>query len=67
MGMDLVPVYADSSEGVDEGPGTIRISPDVMNNLGVRIVSAEYKKLNNQIDTVGYLSFLPHRFAVNKR
>ena len=57
MGMDLVPVYADSSEGVDEGPGTIRISPDVMNNLGVRIVSAEYKKLNNQIDTVGYVAY----------
>jgi Cu(I)/Ag(I) efflux system membrane fusion protein len=57
MGMDLVPVYADSGEGVDEGPGTIRISPDVINNLGVRTASAEYKELNNQIDTVGYVAY----------
>ncbi|MFT7007517.1 MAG: Cu(I)/Ag(I) efflux system membrane fusion protein [Colwellia sp.] len=57
MGMDLVPVYADASEGVDEGPGTIRISPDVINNLGVRTVNAEYKSLHNQIDTVGYVTY----------
>lgn len=57
MGMELVPVYADSGEGADEGPGTIRISPDVINNLGVRTVSAEYKQLNNQIDTVGYVTY----------
>jgi len=57
MGMDLVPVYADGGEGADEGPGTIRISPDVINNLGVRIVSAEYKSLHNQIDTVGYVTY----------
>jgi len=57
MGMDLVPVYADSGEGPDEGVGTIRISPDVINNLGVRTVSAEYKKLDKQIDTVGYVAY----------
>lgn len=57
MGMDLVPVYADSGEGADEGPGTIRISPDVINNLGVRTVTVEYKKLNNQINTVGYVAY----------
>lgn len=57
MGMDLVPVYADSGEGVDEGPGTIRISPDVINNLGVRTASVQYKNLNNQIDTVGYVTY----------
>lgn len=57
MGMDLVPVYADSGEGADEGPGTIRISPDVINNLGVRTVSTKYEKLDNQIDTVGYVTY----------
>lgn len=57
MGMDLVPVYADSSEGIDEGVGTIRISADVINNLGVRTVKAGYKKLHNQIDTVGYVTY----------
>ncbi len=58
MGMDLVPVYKDNlSEGVDEGAGTIRVSPDVINNLGVRTVSAQFKKLHNQIDTVGFITY----------
>jgi len=57
MGMDLVPVYADSGEGTDEGPGTIRISPDVINNLGVRTANVQYKNLQNQIDTVGYVTY----------
>ncbi len=57
MGMDLLPVYADSGEGPDEGPGTIRISADVVNNLGVRTVAAQYRSLHNQIDTVGYVTY----------
>jgi Cu(I)/Ag(I) efflux system membrane fusion protein len=57
MGMDLVAVYAESDEGEDEGPGTIRISSDVINNLGVRTVTAQYKKMHNQIDTVGYVTY----------
>ncbi len=58
MGMDLVPVYEDGAgEGVDEGAGTIRISPDVINNLGVRTVSAQFKNLHNQIDTVGFVTY----------
>ena len=57
MGMELVPVYADSGKGVDEGLGTIRISPDVINNLGVRTVTAEFKSINSQIDTVGYVTY----------
>lgn len=57
MGMDLVPVYEDLAEGADEGAGTIRISADVINNLGVRTVSAQYKPLHNQIDTVGYVTY----------
>lgn len=54
MGMDLIPVY---EEGVDggAGPGTIRISPDVVNNLGVRTAPVERGQLDPQIDTVGYL------------
>ncbi len=57
MGMDLVAVYADSGEGVDEGPGTIRISSEVINNLGVRTVSVQYKNMHNQISTVGYVTY----------
>ncbi|ALO36311.1 hypothetical protein CMT41_17400 [Colwellia sp. MT41] len=57
MGMDLIPYYADDGSGPDEGVGTIRISPNVVNNLGVRTVIAEVKILHTQIDTVGYVTF----------
>jgi len=57
MGMDLVPVYDDGGKGPDEGPGTIRISPDVVNNLGVRTVTAQYQALHTQINTVGYVQY----------
>jgi Cu(I)/Ag(I) efflux system membrane fusion protein len=58
MGMDLVPVYEDGSgEGADKGLGIIRVSADVINNLGVRTVNAQLKRLNNQIDTVGFITY----------
>jgi Cu(I)/Ag(I) efflux system membrane fusion protein len=57
MGMDLVPVYDNDGKGPDEGPGTIRISPDVVNNLGVRTTTARYKPLHTQISTVGYVTY----------
>jgi Cu(I)/Ag(I) efflux system membrane fusion protein len=57
MGMDLVPYYGGDGSGPDEGVGTIRISANVINNLGVRTVSAEVKTLHTQIDTVGYVTY----------
>jgi membrane fusion protein, copper/silver efflux system len=57
MGMDLIPYYGDAGGGPDEGKGTIRISPDVVNNLGVRTAIATYKPLHMQIDTVGYVAY----------
>lgn len=57
MGMDLIPYYGDDGSGPDEGKGTIRVSPDVVNNLGVRTAFAEYKALHMQIDTVGYVTY----------
>jgi len=57
MGMDLVPVYDDGGKGPDEGPGTIRISPNVINNLGVRTVPVQNKALHTQINTVGYVTY----------
>ncbi len=51
MGMDLVPVY-------DEGGGvSVKISPAVENNMGVRTAKAERKRLWRKIDTVGYVDF----------
>ena len=57
MGMDLVPVYDDGGKGPDEGPGTIRISPHVVNNLGVRTITANYRSLQTEINTVGYVTY----------
>jgi Cu(I)/Ag(I) efflux system membrane fusion protein len=57
MGMDLVPVYDDGGAGPNEGAGTIRILPDVINNLGVRTVTANYKSLHTEINTVGYVAY----------
>jgi Cu(I)/Ag(I) efflux system membrane fusion protein len=54
MGMDLVPVYADE---VDSQPGTVKIDPTVVNNLGVRTAQAERGALSRHIDTVGYVQF----------
>jgi len=51
MGMDLVPVY-------NEGGGvSVKISPAVENNMGVRTAMVERKRLWRRIDTVGYVDF----------
>lgn len=57
MNMDLIPVYEEGSSGPDVGPGAIQISPDVVNNLGVRTALAERKVLHTEIKTVGYVGY----------
>lgn len=57
MGMDLIPVYAEEAGEIDEGIGTIRISPDVVNNLGVRTEAVAPRVLNTEITTVGYVQY----------
>ncbi len=54
MGMDLVPVYADEA---GPQPGTVKIDPTVVSNLGVRTASAEYGALPRRIETVGYVGY----------
>jgi Cu(I)/Ag(I) efflux system membrane fusion protein len=56
MGMALVPVY-EKNTGRDAGPGTISISPNVENNLGVRIASVQRRALHAPIRTVGYVQY----------
>jgi Cu(I)/Ag(I) efflux system membrane fusion protein len=56
MGMDLVPVYAENGSG-KESPGTVRISPSVVNNLGVRTGPVTEGRLPNNITTVGYVQY----------
>ncbi len=55
MGMDLVPVYAEDLNG--DSPGTVSITPEVENNLGVRSAGVEFGSLQRVIDTVGYVGF----------
>ena len=57
MGMDLIPVYKESSVGEGEGPGTIKIESAVINNLGVRTAAVENRLLRQTINTVGYVQF----------
>ncbi|WP_078083183.1 efflux RND transporter periplasmic adaptor subunit [Microbulbifer mangrovi] len=51
MGMDLVPVY-EGEEG-EAKPGTVSISSQVENNLGVRTAVAEKGPVAIEVDTVG--------------
>jgi Cu(I)/Ag(I) efflux system membrane fusion protein len=57
MGMDLIPYYGDEGGGNDEGPGTIRISANVVNNLGVKTAKAIVMPLHSEINTVGYVQY----------
>ncbi|TGE83593.1 efflux transporter periplasmic adaptor subunit [Pseudoalteromonas sp. KS88] len=57
MGMELVPVYAESESNNQNGPGTVTISPTVVNNLGVRTAKVQLKALQSEVRTVGYVQF----------
>lgn len=51
MGMALVPVYKNG------GGSVVTISPEVIQNLGVRTTKAELTRLWRGIDTVGYINY----------
>lgn len=55
MGMDLIPVYEGQENNDDSG--AIKISPSVVNNIGVRTASVERLDLSRNIETVGYLDY----------
>ena len=56
MGMDLVPVYDEGDSAIDNEVGvSVRISPAVENNLGVRTAVVASGNLWRKIDTVGYV------------
>lgn len=58
MGMDLVPVYADGDNGDGkDSPGTIKIDPNVVNNLGVKTAKVQRKALDVTIKTLGYVQY----------
>jgi Cu(I)/Ag(I) efflux system membrane fusion protein len=53
MDMDLVPVYADDSQA----PGGVAVSPDVRQNLGIRIAEVHQGSLAGTLDAVGNVAF----------
>ncbi len=55
MGMDLIPVYEETSSPDDAG--LITISPRVENNLGVRTQKVTKQPFSSTINTVGMLEF----------
>ena len=57
MGMDLVPVYKEASSGADAGPGMIKVSPEVVNNLGVRTAVSSMTRMHFEVRTVGYVDY----------
>lgn len=57
MGMDLIPFFEEDAGSDGAGPGTVKISPDVVNNLGVMTAAAELKQMTHVIQTVGYVQY----------
>ena len=57
MGMDLVPVYEEPGATGGSGAGTVEISPEVVNNLGVRTAPVVSGSLSTEIRTVGYVQY----------
>ncbi len=53
MDMQLVPVYADEADG----GGAVRVSPNVMQNLGIRLGKVEKVALSNRLRAVGSVAF----------
>ncbi|NVJ97316.1 MAG: efflux RND transporter periplasmic adaptor subunit [Alphaproteobacteria bacterium] len=56
MGMDLVPVYEETSGGA-KGYAGAEINPRIINNIGVQTEPARVESLTPQIKTVGQISF----------
>ncbi|MGY6038844.1 efflux RND transporter periplasmic adaptor subunit [Aeromonas sp. AE23HZ002T15] len=65
MGMDFIPVYEEQKNG---SPGTVTISPEIQQNLGVRLAKVERLPVHQQIETVGYVGYDEERLeAINAR
>lgn len=65
MGMDFIPVYEEQKSG---SPGTVTISPEIQQNLGVRLAKVERLPIHQQVETVGYVGYDEDKLeAVNAR
>lgn len=59
MGMDLVPVYADDIE--DDSPGTVKIDPVVVNNIGVKTTLVVARPKTQTINAFGKVHYAQDR------
>ncbi len=57
MGMDYVPVFADSGQSANEPAGTVRVDPVTVQNIGVRTALAERKTLSREVQSVGRVDY----------
>ncbi len=55
MGMDLIPVY--EGEEDTSAPGTVKIDPITIQNIGVRIAEVTHKRLEKAVRTVGTVTY----------
>ncbi|MEH6468879.1 MAG: efflux RND transporter periplasmic adaptor subunit [Porticoccus sp.] len=55
MGMDYVPVYADNESR--DVPGTVKIDPVVVQNIGVRTAVAKYSAISRTIRALGRVDY----------
>ena len=63
MGMDYIPVYADSGDGSAGPPGTVLIDPVTVQSIGVRTASAERRTLTRTIHTLGRVEYDEQRIT----
>lgn len=57
MGMDYVPVYAETSVSSDEPAGTVKIDAVTVQNIGVRTALASRATLSNVVRAVGRVAY----------
>ena len=54
MGMDFIPVYEEKQGG---SPGTVTISPEIQQNLGVRLAKVEKLHILQMLFSVVFVGF----------
>ncbi len=58
MGMELVPFYADEGgDGSTSKPGTVSISANIENSLGVKVASVLQQDMHRNIQSAGFLQY----------
>ena len=63
MDMDFIPVFADFAGGANDPPGTVRIDPITVRNIGVRTAPAERRTLTRTLHTLGRIAYDEQRIA----